>query len=62
MQSFHEIEVRVHDIKLIFKCDSRVCTIYIYVFVSYQYIDTSSNFDVWYGIMVSSNEYVVLYE
>ena len=31
MHSFHESEVRIHDAKLIFKCDSRICTIYIYI-------------------------------
>ena len=34
----------------------------IYVFVSNQYIDKSNDFDVWNGSIVSSNEYVVLYE
>jgi hypothetical protein len=35
---------------------------YMYVFVSYQYVDTSSNFDIWIGIMVTSNEQVIMYE
>ena len=34
----------------------------MYVFVSNQYIDKSYDFDVWNGSIVSSNEYVVLYE